>query len=328
MSHFLLQHRYLRPSYKGQPAFPASLTAKIQFGPSDAFGVPTTHSRTTGKRAAPATLRWNANEGISEWEGDIIDIVQAELKIGAVGAKWSGDILQLDLAVDSFNAAEQIIGSLSHLLPAFLSLRLRVFVWIREFTVVIGSIDYRFETAMHRYGITLATTELNSERATQSVQDWAVQRREGLRVVMALYYYRHAQRLAALEPDRQSMAAEVVLNLAKAIEIIFSSDRTQLRRKAAAWGLDSNFIERWIVPILLIRNELDVAHVASAPLEGLQHQAILNFLDRAFVHVHTLLEQVLKLYQDGSLILDPPSESLDSDKVKLLKRIEEYATNP
>ena len=131
MSHFLLRHRHLRPSYKGQPAFPDSLTAKIQFGPSDAFGVPTTRSRTTGKRAAPATLHWNANEGIAEWEGDIIDIIQAELKIGAVGAKWSGDILQLDLAVDSFNATEQIIGSLNHLLTAFLSLRLRVFVWIR-----------------------------------------------------------------------------------------------------------------------------------------------------------------------------------------------------
>lgn len=328
MSYFLLQQRHLRPVDKGQPTFPASLTTNIRFGPSDAFGVPATGPRTTGKRAAPAVLRWNANEGTSTWEGDLIEKIQAELKIGPVSASWSGDVLQLAVGVTSFNASEQVISSVSHLLPAFLSLRLRVFVWIQEFIANIGGVNYRLETATHRYGITLATTDHNAEGAMQSIHAWSAQRPEGLHAVMALYYYRQAMRLASLEPDRQSMAAEVILNLAKAIEIIFSSNRDQLRSRAAEWGFDGQFIERWIVPILLIRNELDVAHVASAPLKLTEHQAVLDFLDRAFVQVHTLLERVLELNQAESLALDPPSESLDADKRKLLRSIEAYATMP
>jgi hypothetical protein len=41
---------------------------------------------------------------------------------------------------------------------------------------------------------------------------------------MAIYYYRHAKRLAALEPHRQSMAADVILNLAEIIERFASSN--------------------------------------------------------------------------------------------------------
>jgi hypothetical protein len=89
----------------------------------------------------------------------------------------------------------------------------------------------------------------------------------------------------------------------------------------------NNGIERWIIPVLLIRNELDVAHVASAPLLSMQHQAILDFLARASVHVQTLLLQVLEMSQSGRVVLDPPSASVDADKERLLKKIEEYAAS-
>lgn len=285
-------------------------------------------SRTTAKRAAPAHLLWNANEGTSVWQGDLIDALDAALQLGALNAHWVGNTLELRIGVNSLKEAEQVVGSASQLLPAFLSLRLQVFVWIKEFLVDIAESRSRLETSSHRYGITIATTEHNENAATQSVRNWLTQRPESLRAVMAIYYYRQALRLAVLEPDRQSMASEVILNLAKAVEIVLSSDRDHLRAKAREWGLDAEFIERWIVPILLIRNELDVAHVASAPLLSTQHQAILDFLDRASAKVHTLLLQILEMSQSGQVTLDPPSASMDADKERLLKKLAEYAASP
>jgi hypothetical protein len=327
MTHFLLQQRHLHAIDQGPPSFPSKLTAKIRFGPEDAFGVPSQTSRTTAKRATPAHLLWNANEGISVWQGDIIDALDTKMERGGLTAHWAGNLLDLGINVNSIEEVEQLVGSASQLLPAYLSLRLQVFVWVKEFQVEVGGRSFRLETASHRYGITIATTEHNQTEAIQSVDNWLKQRRESLRAVMAIYYYRQALRLAALEPDRQSMVAEVILNLAKAIEIIFSSDRERLRSKAKEWGLDTDFIERWIIPVLLIRNELDVAHVASAPLLSTQHQAILDFLARASVHVQTLLLQVLEMSQSGRVILDPPSASVDADKERLLKKIEEYAAS-
>jgi hypothetical protein len=326
MTHFLLQHRHLNADDGVKPSFPSVLTARIRFGPEDAFGLPSSE-RTTAKRATPARLFWNANDGTSVWQGDLIDVLHAELQLGTFSAHWAGNALELRMDVNSAEEAEQVVASASQLLPAFLSLKLQVFVWIKEFLVDIAGSHSRLVTSSHEYGITIATTEHNEDAVMQSVRNWLRQRRESLRAVMAIYYYRHARRLAAMEPDRQSMAAEVILKLAKAVEIIFSSDQDRLRSRAKQWGLDAEFIERWIVPILLIRNELDVAHVASAPLLSTQHQAILDFLARASAHVHTLLLRVLEMSQSGQVTLDPPSPSMDADKEQLLRKIAEYAAS-
>ena len=329
MTYYLLQHRHLRTTDQAQPSFPAVLIARIKFGPEDAFGVSggSAQARTTAKRSRPATLLWNANEGTSAWDGELIDALGAEFQQGNFTAHWTGNELVMSLSVRSQDEANQIVFSANQLIPAFLSLRLRVFVWIKEFLVEFGDCHFRLETACHRFGITVATTEHNEEGATQSLRDWSTTRRENLRIVMAIYYYRHAKRLASLEPDRQSMAAEVIMNLAKAIEIIFSSNRDHLRSRAREWGLDREFIERWIIPILLVRNQLDVGHAASAPLLGAQHQAVLDFLDRAFTHVHTLLSRLVQMAQSGELTLEPPSESMDTDKERLLKDISDYAAS-
>ena len=327
MTYFLLQHRYLHSVNEAQLSFPGTLVARIKFGPDDAFGVPGALLRTTAKRATPARVLWNANEATSTWEGDLIDALNAELRLGNLSANWNGNELTVAAEVNSQDEANELVGSANQLLPAFLSLRLRVFVWIKEFLVEIGTCRFRLETASHRYGITIATTENNQEEAIQAIRDWVGQRRDSLRIVMATYYFRHAIRLAVLEPDRQSMAAEVILNLAKAIEIVFSSDRERLRAKAKEWGFDSDFIERKVVPILLIRNQLDVGHAASAPLSSTQHQAILDFTDRALTHIHTLISRLVEMSQSGPVGFDPVSESMDKDKDRLLERIAEYAAS-
>ena len=60
------------------------------------------------------------------------------------------------------------------------------------------------------------------------------------------------------------------INLTKAIEVIFTAKRDVIRGKAKEWGIDSDFIEKRIISLFLIRNELDVAHVATAPLRSEQ----------------------------------------------------------
>jgi len=326
MTHFLLQHRHLRRLGQAQPSFPATLIARVKFGPEDAFGISGNDPRTTAKQGAtPAGVYWSANEGVSLWDGPLIDQLKAEFQEGDLSGQWAGNQLLLKVNVKSLEDANHVVSSANQLVPAFLSLRLRVFVWIKEFLVEIGDCPFRLETSQHHYGITIASTKHNEECAKRSIRDWKLQGQESLRVVMAIYYYRQALRLATLEPDRQSMAAEVILNLAKAIEIIFSCDRNRLRSKAKKWGLDLDSLERWIIPILLIRNEFDVAHGASAPLSSTQHEAILRFLIRALTHVHKFLEDFVEMVQAGKIVLDPPSASMAAAKERLLNKIEEYA---
>jgi hypothetical protein len=182
MTHFLLQHRYLHLADQAQLSFPAALIARIKFGPEDAFGISGAQPRTTAKRATPARVLWNANEGTSAWEGQLIDALDTEFQQGDLTAHWAGNELALSVSVRSQDEVKQIVGSASQLIPAFLSLRLRVFVWIKDFLVEIGDCRFKLETSSHRYGITIATTEHNEECATKSIRDWTMQRRESLRI--------------------------------------------------------------------------------------------------------------------------------------------------
>jgi len=121
------------------------------------------------------------------------------------------------------------------------------------------------------------------------------------------------------------MIAEVLLNLTKAIEVIFTAKRDVIRGKAKEWGIDSDFIEKRIISLFLIRNELDVAHVATAPLRSEQQQSLLNFTDRALSHVYELLSKVAELERSGRIKLDAVTPTLNKDKEKLLSAISKYA---
>jgi hypothetical protein len=325
LTYFLLQNRHIRPIDANRPPFPAKLAIKIRFGPDDAFGVKTASPRTTAKRAAPAHLTWNANEAVSFWEGEFIDKIQTSFEIGKLAGTWDGNVLTLIVPVSSEEDSNGVILSANHILPAALSFRLRVFVWIKEFTVKINGSSSRVETVGHRYGITIATTEHNQHESIEAVKDWLLTREQSLRLVMAMYYFRHAERLSTIEPDRQSMTAEVILNLTKAIELIFTAKRDVIREKSKEWGIDSDFIEKRIIPLFLIRNELDVSHVATAPLRNEQQQSLLNFTDRALSHVYELLSKISEMERSGRIKLDAVSATLDKDKGKLLSAISKYA---
>src|SRR5690606_29736078 len=138
MAYFLIQHRHFQPPLEGRVAFPVAVSLSIRFGPADAFGVQADSPRTTGRRAEPARVIWNANEGVSVWEGATIDTIRATERIGQVGIEWIGNVLQLTFTANSIDNINNVVGLVNHVLPAFLSFRLRVFVWIQEFTATLG----------------------------------------------------------------------------------------------------------------------------------------------------------------------------------------------
>jgi hypothetical protein len=188
---------------------------------------------------------------------------------------------------------------------------------------------FRIALAEHRFDITAATTDQNEERAKQAVRDlFTDPPQQSPRILQALHYYRHALRLSAIEPSRESMAAEVILNLAKSIEVVFATSTLDvIRTRAKQWGLDPDFIERWIITILVIRNHLDVAHVAISPPTEEQIGSVLKVLSRAKVHVHTFLEQMIDRVDNGHITLNPIAAEMGKDKQNRLDRIAEYANS-
>jgi hypothetical protein len=127
-----------------------------------------------------------------------------------------------------------------------------------------------------------------------------------------------------IEPDRHSMAAEVLLNLTKSLEILFTDDRDTLRTRAKTWGIPVKEIEQKIIPIFLLRNEIDVAHVSTGHLNKQERHTIFGFTVAAIDNVQQILLPIYEKVISDQIVLEPVSYSLTSHKKKLLADIKEY----
>lgn len=327
MSLFLIQPRYLKLRAGQIPtSFPALVEATVVFGPDDAFGLPCEHRTTAPQATEGGSILWNANEGISWFQGPLIQKVEARTKIKEhIEGEFHGNVLSLRFPATSFENANRLLTSASHLLPSVMSHRLNTYVWIKSFEVAIADSRFGLETLGVRHHLTIATAEDNGAQLVASISDWCNFKDQHRRFLSALLYFRQAQRLAHIQPSPDSMVSEVILNLTKSLEILLgSTNRMQIRSRAKQWGFSEKEIEHFIIPLFLLRNELDVAHVASAPLTHEERETILDFTMTALWNTDNFLTRVRDSIMSEKIVLDPVSESLDKDKAKLLGAIKEY----
>ena len=142
--------------------------------------------------------------------------------------------------------------------------------------------------------------------------------------MLGYYYWRQAYRLRSNHPFTISFLPDVVLNLAKAIEIVLSGHRDTARKRARDFGLDSKFIEERIVPILIVRNHLDVGHPATGVLSQEEIKVLSDYSDQAFESVSKLLDDLFVKVNSGAITLPKVDESVGSDRVELISELRQY----
>ena len=324
MSLFHFQHRDAMLEGGTVPTdYPCDVLLEIRFGPEDAFGI-TCEPRTVAARGTAACITWDRNEGVVRFEAPIIEKLNGTWESEQLKGYLSGNFLQLSRCVNSVNEAVSFAASANQCLPALLSFRFRTFVWIKEFWIQLGDARFRFALADTTINIPASTTEENKQRVWTCLDEWSRSNSKHRRLVGAIYYYRQALRLSQLQLDQISLTPEVVLNLTKAIEIIFGTNREVARKKAKSMGLTDEEIEKLLIPILLIRSSLDIAHVATGPLSPKERQIIVDFSSRATTGVGIILDRVFQAGLTGEVDLERTSPTLDKDKKKLIEALDRY----
>ncbi len=324
MSLFHFQHRDAKLEHGKLPAdYPHDAILDIRFGPEDAFGVKC-EPRIVAARGKSARIKWDANEGVVRIESELIARLTGTRESEHFKASLNGNSLQLTRRVNSLNEAVNFASSANQCLPAFLSFRFRTYVWIKEFWIQLGDARFRFALADTTINFPAATTEENVQRVWSRLDDWSKARPTHRRLGGALYYYRQALRLSQLQPDQISLVPEVVLNLTKALEIIFGTDRDIARKKARSLGLIDNEIEKVLIPVLLVRSSFDIAHVATGPLSPKERHIIVDFSSRATANVGRILDQVVQAGLAGNFDLELTSPILEKRKKELIEALDRY----
>ncbi len=152
------------------------------------------------------------------------------------------------------------------------------------------------------------------------------------RLIAGIHYFHMACRLAREGCTPGEFVAEVLLNLAKTLEVLFppSGDgrtRDAVRNGLSYLGLSKEQIERDFIPAISLRNEIDVGHVELALFTMDQLKTIHAYAERAEFAFRGMLETLLERVEAGEVQVAPYELSgPDQEAVKVIERLRQALT--
>ena len=313
--------------------WPATAELRVELQPCDLFGVPSTSfPRTTitgktefvvngltGKFSVSASQPLDQATFHGTYPNGVIRI--------------EGNIVHLTAQLADWSCLESTLNWLSTALAQFLSVQVGVFV---DVALVEGTISGRSLRALYpaeSYSLIVACVDQQTRDAAirTSLLGPAQNQSSYPRFVASASYFRHALRL--LSPREVNYApyvvyAEVLLNLAKCVEILVSGkDRDDQRKKFRELGFTHDRVETIIMPIIFIRNKLDVAHPTSGYRTKEEIAVLRKFVDRAVKNVSQLLRWISQQIAVKDDFLKPLPGLPSDERSKLIKKLESYLDN-
>lgn len=311
--------------------FPAQCRVCFHLLPAQPFGVSADGGR-TAVRAVAASALFDANSGAHTIQSkEPLKPLDVTIEEPSRLVHLAGKELSISQHCDSLIDLEALVVSVFFGLPALLNVAFADPPFVERVDGTVGSSGFRWELANWRMEFR-TTTQEHQEKGVAEAWDrmslLATARRR--RLFAGLHYFHLACRLARECRTAGEFVAEVILNLAKALETIFPPVGDGRTREAARAGLRSlgfseDEIEGNFLPAMALRNEIDVGHVELGLFKMDQLKIIHAFTERAESAFREMFERLLASIKMGNAdvpaydTVSPRREALD-----LIERLRKY----
>jgi hypothetical protein len=155
------------------------------------------------------------------------------------------------------------------------------------------------------------------------------------RLLVALYYFYKACRLEQAGYAPSEFLAEILLNLAKTLEVLFPAaagrgTRDTVRDNLRRLGYTEIEVESYFLPAMALRDELDVAHISLAAFDRQQLGTIFRYAEAAEDYFRKLLQRIFDATATASFELVPYEDTGPRrEAIVLLQRLaEQYGPPP
>jgi hypothetical protein len=161
----------------------------------------------------------------------------------------------------SLAEAADTLDALRLLLPSVLAVFLPRPVTVTYARIVAGSAILRSELRRAAYAIEVVTEEdyLDRVRYAMSAADVILNGNHSALLAAAAYMHA-AERLASIGNSPVEFAPEILLNLTKVLEVLFGNTRDRIRAGLTSLGYGEAEREGIFIPLVIMRNEIDVGH--------------------------------------------------------------------
>jgi hypothetical protein len=293
-------------------AWPSDAIVYADLEPPDLFGeaADANPREVVLQSAAGVKAFWDNNTGRTHVESDVhmkpaASILRAlsDVQLAVYGTRLSATFRANDMG-EVMDVAHWI----EFYYCPFLSLSTGVYVVPRRLHGQIGNgcaINFEFvklSTQLKVFRDDVRDRALELARDFADMQDARVPR-----LVLASLYFRQACRL---QSSRQVLVpalgiSEAVINLAKALNVLFGDSNDEIREGMKLLGFSHEEVESQIVPIMLIRSSMDVAHAVNRRLNTAQVDTLFEYCQRATRNVRAVILKAALSIRDGSYTPKP-----------------------
>jgi hypothetical protein len=310
------------------PTFPAQGEIFFHFKPPQPFGLSAGGGRTAIRGVAASAL-FNANSGEHTIESqEPLSPLDVAIEEPTRTLRLAGATLSIVQQFASIKEMEEVIESVYFALPTVLNVPFADPPYIERVEGMIGPTKFRWELAEWRMTFRTTTQEQQQARFAKAWERMGVvsapHRR---RLVAALHYFHVSCRLARAGCTAGEFVAEVILNLAKSLEVLFPPAGDGRTREAARAGLRTlgftdTQIERDFIPAIALRNQIDVGHVELGLFTMDQLKTIHSFTEQAGGAFREMFERLLSRVETGQADVTPHELGPPKDEaIKLIERL-------
>jgi hypothetical protein len=231
-----------------------------------------------------------------------------------------------DFEASSFEDVLAVVEVIEHAFPAYLSLLAGVYVSVEAISGRIDETEVTFELKTLAMRSQVTIEERRQEHVLQALSLSSPDSARWARMLFATLYYQQAVRLVSpIEVRVPSLnLAEVVVNLAKALEVLFGPRRDSIREGLRSIGLAEALIEAQVIPLVLARNQLDGAHPVGAHVEEELITVLRQYVERAMINMRAVLLLTAKAMKEGRASIQALDSTDVQERVKLLSLMKEY----
>ena len=221
-----------------------------------------------------------------------------------------------------------LIESLHFGLPVVLALEFQDAPVVASVTGNIAGVE--FVWAYTNYPVTTSVTT-RQELEQGLLASWErlelIRPAQTKRLFAALHYFHVSCRLAIVGFTAWEFMSETLLNLSKILEVLFPGSEGQtinaVRTGLEALGYSSDEMNKWYIPAMLLRSQLDVGHVSLVTLSQRQLRPVHDYTNQAENRFRDLLLRVISSVADGALVLTPYQDQ-PGQAERTIRRLAQY----
>jgi hypothetical protein len=310
---------------KGELVFPAPVEVTVAMAPSPVFGDPVKGQ--TIRLGDGATAYWNANLGGSFVEPkDGFPLPDLHGTVGKMSVALEGHVVRAAWTCQDRKELMGVLAALHFALPVALCLSFQEPFVVATTSGHTDSASFVWQVEQTPMRFEVVDVPDRDQRLVDSLRRFtALCEPENIRLLAASSYFHRAVLLLESGPGPSDFAGEAVVNLAKVLEVLFGGpSRDKVRDGLRATGYEDSVIEAAYVPCLLLRSQLDAAHVGLATLIADERRTLQTFLEGVVQHFRTLLVDLIEKSEAGQFVPVPyePERKDDDDLARLVRSLQ------